>query len=90
MACQHTHFEHEVRFKWVSAKELEVRQLVVILRLKCSKCGMKYKFPGAHGFSTDAPTTSDDGTELRVPVEALPEVTEFDQKLLPPAGKVSN
>lgn len=74
--CEHAHFKHELKMKWVAHKEYGVRQLMAQLRVWCSDCGEPYTFHGDVGFSTIKPCLSVDETELRIPLDVPAEDDE--------------
>lgn len=70
--CEHKNFSHEIKLKYVRVKEVDLDELVVILKVTCTDCGEEYTFKGDSGFSSDRPGTGPGGSYLIAPVKMPP------------------
>lgn len=67
--CKHAKFSTKVTMEVVQLKELGAHQMVMKVKVWCAACGLPFVVHAPRGFSTQAPTQDNDGTELRVPVD---------------------
>lgn len=75
LSCKHARFHEKVTMDVVRLKELGRAQMVMKVKVWCADCGLPFVVHAPRGFSTSAPTQSEDGSVLVVPVDypATPE-----------------
>lgn len=65
--------------------ELNAHQLVLRYRITCARCLRPFTFHAHHGFSTREPTVSNDGVEVRLPLDyPVPDEVEVEVDVEPP------
>lgn len=81
--CKHEKYTGTSKMVIVKMPELKTWQLIMKMTAYCTQCQKPFTFRARHGFSTIEPTVSNDGLELRVPVD-YPEKEEVEDDSQPP------
>ena len=76
--CPHKTYKATAKIQSVVVTELNIKQLVVVLKVTCALCKESFIFKGPTGFSTSQPLASPDGQELRIPIDWPVDPKELD------------
>lgn len=67
--CKHAHYDAKSDVFYAKVSGVNIQQMVIRVRIVCSDCKKPFIFKGATGFSTNEARVSQDGYELRAPIE---------------------
>ncbi len=84
MNCEHMNFRGEVDVhRLCPTEDTPATRFTTDLRVKCSDCGMPFRFLGSRfGVDPKEPTLSVDSLELRIPMYPNDGATVFPNKLV--------
>ena len=69
MACSHAKYTTEAKMVSVAVTSLNIKQLVLRVKVTCANCKRNFVFKGDTGFSTVQALASPSGFELRAPMD---------------------
>lgn len=76
--CAHGSYKTTIKLSNVIVSDLNIKQMMARIVIRCALCGEHFIFKGPTGFSTTSALASPTGQELRAPIDWPLETLEVE------------